>query len=99
MNLAAIAAGIAAVVAAFAMIGSFANGGIVGGSSFAGDNLIARVNSGEMILNGQQQKRLFDLLDGGRGSVGGRQEVEFVIKGKNLVGVSRNYNDKMNKIK
>lgn len=99
LNLAAIAAGIAAVVSAFAMIGSFANGGIVGGSSFAGDNLIARVNSGEMILNGQQQKRLFDLLDGGRGSVGGRQEVEFVIKGKNLVGVSRNYNDKMNKIK
>ena len=99
LNLIAIAAGIAAVVAAFSMIGSFANGGVVGGSSFAGDNLIARVNSGEMILNGQQQKRLFDLLDGGRGSVGGRQEVEFVIKGKNLVGVSRNYNDKMNKIK
>ena len=51
-NLAAIAAGIAAVVAAFAMIGSFADGGIIGGNTTLGDMNIARVNKGEMILNG-----------------------------------------------
>ncbi len=62
-NLAAIAAGVAAVVGALSMIGCFATGGIVGGASPTGDKLIARVNSGEMILNHRQQKRLFDMLN------------------------------------
>lgn len=44
-------------------IGSFATGGIIPGASYTGDNLTANVNSGEMILNGQQQKRLFDIAD------------------------------------
>ena len=64
-NLAAIAAGIAAVVAAFAMIGNFANGGIIGGRATHGDMQFARVNGGELILNGTQQARLFDLLNEG----------------------------------
>jgi len=38
--------------------GNFASGGIVGGSSFSGDNLVAGVNSGELILNLAQQKNL-----------------------------------------
>lgn len=42
----------------------FANGGIVGGNSTSGDKVIARVNSGEMILNGGQQSALFKLLQG-----------------------------------
>jgi TP901 family phage tail tape measure protein len=63
-NLAAIAAGIAAVVAALALVGSFATGGVVGGTSFSGDKLMARVNSGEMILNAQQQARLFAIANG-----------------------------------
>lgn len=33
----------------------FAHGGIVGGSSYSGDNVLARVNSGELILNMSQQ--------------------------------------------
>ena len=64
-NIVAIAAGVAAVVAALASIsGAFANGGIVGGSSPSGDKLLARVNSGEMILNGAQQSRLFNFING-----------------------------------
>ncbi len=63
-NIAAIAAGVAAVVAALSMAGAFASGGIVGGSSTSGDRLVARVNSGEMILNRSQQRRLFDLANG-----------------------------------
>jgi len=51
LNLVAIAAGIAAVIAAISMIGSFADGGIIKGSAFHGDTMLARVNAGEMILN------------------------------------------------
>lgn len=100
-NLAAIAAGIAAVVAAFAMISSFADGGIIGGNTTLGDMNIARVNKGEMILNGTQQKRLFSILDGNVSAspnniISGN--VKFEIKGSTLVGVLKNHNSKMNKI-
>nr|DAN74205.1 MAG TPA: putative tail length tape measure protein [Caudoviricetes sp.] len=47
------------------MAGSYATGGIIGGNSFSGDRLTARVNSGEMILNARQQARLFKLASGG----------------------------------
>ena len=48
---------------------AFAGGGIVGGSSTTGDRLIARVNSGEMILNQHQQLLLWQLLNGQRSSL------------------------------
>ena len=54
--------------------GAFASGGIVGGSSMSGDNLTARVNSGEMILNGNQQRELFAMANG----MGARNQVEVV---------------------
>jgi TP901 family phage tail tape measure protein len=63
-NIAAIAAGVAAVVGALALVGSFATGGIIPGSSYSGDKLTAHVNSGEMILNASQQKRLFAIANG-----------------------------------
>lgn len=100
LNLIAIAAGVAAVLAALAAItGAFANGGVVGGSQYAGDALLARVNSGEMILNGSQQKNLFDLLDKGTTSNVGGGNVNFVIRGKDLHGVLSNYDDKMKKVR
>ena len=95
MNLVAIAAGVAAVIAALATIsGSFADGGIIQGANTHGDQLLARVNAGEMILNGSQQARLFNLLDGGTGSNMSGQ-VEFKISGSALKGVLRNYDNKM----
>jgi hypothetical protein len=39
-------------------------GGIVGGTSYTGDHLPAKVNSGEMILNRQQQTELFKVANG-----------------------------------
>ncbi len=57
-----------ALVAATAIAGSFQNGGIVPGTSMSGDKQIARVNSGEMILNRQQQKTLFDIANNGQSS-------------------------------
>lgn len=89
-NLAAIAAGIAAVVAAFAMIGNFANGGIIGGRATHGDMQFARVNGGELILNGTQQARLFDLLNEGGILVNGGV-VEFKLRGSDLYGSLKNY--------
>jgi hypothetical protein len=44
--------------------GSWENGGIIPGNSYTGDNVKANVNSGEMVLNGSQQKNLFDLANG-----------------------------------
>jgi hypothetical protein len=58
-----IATAIGGVLAAFASIPKFATGGIVGGSSVFGDKLLARVNSGEMILNQGQQQRLSSLIN------------------------------------
>lgn len=95
LNLVAIAAGVAAVIAALATIsGSFADGGIIQGANTHGDQLLARVNAGEMILNGSQQRNLFNLLDGGTGSNMSGQ-VEFKISGSALKGVLRNYDNKM----
>ena len=103
-NIAAIAAGIAAVIAAFSMIASFAGGGVIDGATTIGDYNLAKVNKGEMILNGSQQATLFRLLDGQlsptqvgmNGNGGGK--VEFMIKGSNLVGTFRNHNKKVSKI-
>ena len=44
--------------------GSFAEGGIVPGTSYNGDRLTANVNSGELILNRAQQDRLATDLAG-----------------------------------
>lgn len=49
--------------------GAFAEGGIVGGSSFYGDKILARVNSGELILNQNQQRKLYNSLGGSSSSV------------------------------
>lgn len=94
LNLIAIATGIAAVIAALATMKKFAHGGIVGGNSTHGDRNIARVNSGEMILNKAQQGTLWGLLNG-KGSIGGN--VEFKIRGADLVGTINNYGKKISK--
>lgn len=57
-------AAVAALIASMAAIPKFAKGGIIGGSSFYGDRLLARVNSGEMILNKEQQKSLYQMTSG-----------------------------------
>jgi hypothetical protein len=58
-----IATAVGGVLAAFAAIPKFATGGIVGPGSMFGDKLLARVNSGEMILNQGQQQRLSSLIN------------------------------------
>ena len=64
---AATAAGLARV-ASISQAGNYADGGIIPGGNFNGDNLTANVNSGEMILNFSQQKRLLDMANGSGGA-------------------------------
>lgn len=88
-------AAIASLIAAVSSIPKFATGGIVGGSSLVGDNVLVGVNSGEMILNKKQQANLFNLLDGKyAGNSATNQNVKFTISGKDLVATLNNYNDK-----
>lgn len=56
--------GIAQLTSLISTVSQFATGGIVPGTQKSGDKVLARVNSGEMILNTRQQSRLFSLLDG-----------------------------------
>ena len=94
-------AAISAIMSAMASIPKFADGGIIGGKTTLGDMNIARVNKGEMILNGTQQKRLFSILDGGVSASSNNitsGNVKFEIKGSTLVGVLKNHNSKMNKV-
>lgn len=87
-NLAAIATVVATIASVFSSLPKFADGGIVGGSSYFGDKLLARVNSGEMILNQQQQARALSLMDGGRDV---RVSGDIRLSGKDIYISLRNY--------
>ena len=85
---AAIAATETTLAGMTAALATFEHGGIVGGNSTRGDHNIVRTNAGEMILNKAQQGTLFNMLNG-KGGMGGN--VEFKIRGADLVGTINNY--------
>ena len=78
-------AAIASVVAALANLPKFATGGVVPGNMMSGDNVLIRANSGEVVLNRQQQDILSQRLNGGMSG-----KVVFKIEGSSLVGVLNN---------
>lgn len=84
-------AAIASVIAALANIPKFAEGGVVGGSSYYGDRILARLNSGELVLNQGQQAALLDNLErpGQNVHVSG----EFRIAGRDLRMVLDKYDN------
>ncbi|WP_119792037.1 phage tail tape measure protein [Flavobacterium anhuiense] len=57
-----IATAVGGVLAAFAAIPKFATGGIVGGSSYYGDKIMTRLNSGELVANQDQQRTLWGMI-------------------------------------
>ena len=83
-NIGAIATIVATIASTFASImssvGAFADGGIIGGGSKIGDHMIARVNAGEMILNGRQQSNLFKMINDGQEA--NKSNVHVVVSGK-----------------
>ena len=68
----------------------FAEGGIVPGTSYSGDNVSAQVNSGEMVLNKAQQKNLFDMAQGGGGGGTVNLIIDGTVFGKVLYNMSQN---------
>ena len=82
---------ITSMVAAFASIPKFANGGVIPGNMFSGDRVPVLANSGEMILNRTQQGYLFNILQsGGYRRKEKEQKVVFEIAYDKLRGVWEN---------
>lgn len=81
-------AAVISLIATLAKAPKFASGGVVGGNSYYGDKILARVNSGELILNKQQQASLYNHLAGaGVQDRPNGGNVVFKIRGQELVGI------------
>lgn len=80
-------ASIASILGALANLPKFALGGIVPGTSFSGDKVLARVNSGEMILNQSQQNKLLGIANGRGAGTGTGETITLRVKGKDLEAV------------
>lgn len=97
-NIPAIATTVAAIMSVIGTIasvaGSFAEGGIISGGSQIGDQMVAKVNSGEMIINGKQQQNLWKAIS--TGNLGGNTENQISVsnvrvKGSDLYLALKNY--------
>jgi len=97
----------AAQIASIAGVG-FEDGGIVPGDDYEGDRVIARVNSGEMILNAEQQENILGAINnapqfaggGVAGSVSTGQSdiMNIANKGKETMTQSTDALDKISKM-
>lgn len=76
---------IASIIASKPTPPSFSTGGIVGGSSTHGDNIAANLNSREMVMNMNQQKGLWDFINGGSKGAGNGTNIVINNSASNLV--------------
>ncbi len=90
-------AGIGGIMALFSGLMKFEKGGVVPGGSYSGDNIIARVNSGEGIVTRKGINNLGNMMQSNSGATSGT--VEFKIKGETLVGVINNHTNRTNKMR
>lgn len=84
------ATGLATMISSIAAIKNatqgFAQGGIVGGNSYSGDNTLIRANAGELVLTKSQQNTLAGALEGNRlqglqlATVISAEEIRFVLR-------------------
>ena len=96
-SLIAVGAAIAGVLALMASIPKFAGGGVVSGGTSVNDMQLARVNAGEMILNGSQQKNLWNAIEKGDLGGGQAQIKGYKIKGTDLYILIENVKKKFKK--
>jgi hypothetical protein len=101
-----IAAGLVQVSAIASTDYKYANGGVVGnafiGATAGGDNVTASLRTGEMVLNADQQRKLFDIANGGAGGTDqvsalasavaemASQPIVLNIDGKEFASITRN---------
>lgn len=92
-NLAAILSVVATVASVFASLPKFASGGIVSGGSTHGDRVLARLNSGEMVLDGHQQSNLFKAIENGDFGSSNIETptINFKLKGSDIYGSLKNF--------
>lgn len=76
---------IASIIASKPTPPSFSTGGIIGGTSTHGDNIAANLNSREMVMNMNQQKGLWDFINGGSKGAGGGTNIVINNSASNLV--------------
>lgn len=67
----------------------FAEGGMVGGNSYSGDNIVARLNSGEGVLTATGIENAAEMASNVRGPI---VQVTGKLRGKDLLLVADNYN-------
>lgn len=91
-------AALASTFALFAQLPKFEKGGIVQGFDYQGDRVLARLNSGELVLPRTDQAKLWRAIQSGNFGSSEPQYIEVRVKGKDLVGVLRNYGNKTSKL-
>lgn len=82
-------------------IQGYATGGIIPGSASNHDSVLTMLQPQEMVLNQRQQSHLFEMLNGRSGfgeEVQATPQVEFKIRGQELVGILNNYSTRRGKI-
>ncbi len=90
-NLLAMAGAAASALAIFSSIPKFESGGIVGGTSYTGDKILTRLNSGEMVLNKRQQGFVGTALDNAAAPAPGKVNFESKVRGADLYLTMKNY--------
>ena len=91
---------VATVISQIHSLSGYASGGIITGGSTHGDNILARLNAGEMVLNPRQQSNLFKAIDSGSLDFGNNLnlQVEWKLRGSDLYGSMKNYSKTASKI-
>lgn len=92
-NLIAISTTVAAIMSAVKTLPKFEYGGVVPGSFYSGDRVLARLNSGERVLTRQQNKLFESILRNGT-----NLNIRLVARGRDLVSVISNYDNYTTKI-
>ncbi len=86
---------VASVISQIHSLSGYAEGGVIsGGNSLINDDTLIMAHRGEMVLNDDQQGRLFRILNGSFATAnnsGASGQVEFVVRGSELYGVLKNY--------